>query len=71
MAALRLRHDENPTATTMMHQQAQAIASELRVTTDTTAIPETPNPLQTLQVQLSLKQIQQDQKYLLLKQELQ
>jgi hypothetical protein len=29
------------------------------------------NPLQRLQVQLSLKQIQQDQKYLLLKQELQ
>ena len=31
----------------------------------------TTDPLQTLQVQLSLKQIQQDQKYLLLKQELQ
>ena len=56
-----------------MHQQAQALSiAKLQV------LPlilqlflKQLNPLQRLQVQLSLKQIQQDQKYLLLKQELQ
>ena len=65
--------DENPTATTTDDQQAQALSlAKLQV------LPlilqlflKQLNPLQRLQVQLSLKQIQQDQKYLLLKQELQ
>ena len=56
-----------------MHQQAQALSpAKLQVLPLILQLfPKQLNPLQRLQVQLSLKQFQQDQKYLLLKQELQ
>ena len=65
--------DENPTATTTDDQQAQALSlAKLQVLPLILQLfPKQLNPLQRLQVQLSLKQFQQDQKYLLLKQELQ
>mgnify|MGYP000737731124 CR=1 FL=1 len=58
--------DENPTATTTdAPTKLQVLPLILQL------FLKQLNPLQRLQVQLSLKQIQQDQKYLLLKQELQ